>query len=214
MPALVKPVAGTDTGSMKLPRTIFNTAWLQPPLRAFARWFFRVKGWRIEGELPPEAQRCVLIAAPHTSNWDLPYMLMAAFALRMDVHWMGKASIFKFPWGPLMRWLGGIAVQRGAQKGKQVEMAVQAVLAAEGPLQLVIAPEGTRSRVREWKTGFYRIAQGAQLPILPSYLDFGGRRVGLGPLFWPTGDAEADIARLRAFYAPYKGLREDLFETH
>lgn len=196
---------------MQLQRTIFTTPVIQPLMRAFSRGFLRLKGWRLEGSLPPEAQRCVLIAAPHTSNWDMPYMLMSGFAFGLNVRWMGKASIFKFPWGPLMRWLGGIAVQR-EQRGNLVAASVAALQQAEGGLQLLIAPEGTRSRVREWKTGFYRIAEGAGLPILPTYLDFGGKRIGLGPLLWPSGDLEADVARLRAFYAPYKGLREDLFD--
>ncbi|WP_374438167.1 lysophospholipid acyltransferase family protein [Inhella sp.] len=196
---------------MQLQRTIFTTPVIQPLMRAFSRGFLRLKGWRLEGSLPPEAQRCVLIAAPHTSNWDMPYMLMSGFAFGLNVRWMGKASIFRWPWGPLMRWLGGIAVQR-EQRGNLVAASVTALQQAEGSLQLLIAPEGTRSRVREWKTGFYRIAEGAGLPILPTYLDFGGKRIGLGPVLWPSGDLEGDVARLRAFYAPYKGLREDLFD--
>jgi 1-acyl-sn-glycerol-3-phosphate acyltransferase len=192
-------------------RTIFNTPLLRQLMRGLSLAYLRLRGWKLEGSLPPEAERCVMLAAPHTSNWDLPYMLMSGFVFGLNVRWMGKASIFKWPWGPLMRWLGGIAVQRD-QRNNLVTASVTALQSAHGPLQLLIAPEGTRSRVREWKTGFYRIAEGAKLPILPSYLDFGGKRIGLGPPLWPTGDLDADVARLRAFYAPYKGLREDLFD--
>ncbi|MBB5205104.1 1-acyl-sn-glycerol-3-phosphate acyltransferase [Inhella inkyongensis] len=195
---------------MKVQRTLFNTPLIRPLMAGLSRLYFRLKGWKIEGQLPPEAARCVMIAAPHTSNWDMPYMMMAGFAFGLNVRWMGKASIFKWPWGPLMRWFGGIAVVRDERRNL-VAASVEALKHAPGALQLLIAPEGTRSLVREWKTGFYRIAEGAQLPIIPSYLDFGGKRVGLGPIFWPSGDVEADIAKLRAFYAPYKGLREDLF---
>jgi len=197
---------------MQVQRTIFTTPLIRPLMRWLALCFLRLRGWRLEGSLPPEAARSVLIAAPHTSNWDGPYMLMSAFAFRLNVRWMGKASLFKWPWGPLMRWLGGIAVQR-EQRGNLVAASIEALKGAEGGLQLLIAPEGTRGLVREWKTGFYRIAEGAGLPILPTYLDFGGKRVGLGPLMWPSGDLEADLTRLRAFYAPYKGLREDLFKA-
>ena len=197
---------------MHVQRTLFNTPLLRPLMAAASRLFFRLKGWKVEGSLPPEAARCVMIAAPHTSNWDMPYMMMAGFAFGLNVRWMGKASIFKWPWGPLMRWFGGIAVVRDERRNL-VAASVEALKHAPGALQLLIAPEGTRALVREWKTGFYRIAEGAQLPIIPSYLDFGGKRVGLGPIFWPSGDVEADIAKLRAFYAPYKGLREDLFDA-
>ncbi|MBH9551948.1 lysophospholipid acyltransferase family protein [Inhella gelatinilytica] len=195
---------------MKHQATLFTTPVLRPAMRWLSRGYLRLCGWKLEGSLPPEAQRCVMIAAPHTSNWDMPYMLMAGFAFKLQVRWMGKASIFRWPWGPLMRWLGGIAVHRDA-RSNLVASSVEALKNAPGPLQLLIAPEGTRGLVREWKTGFYRIAQGAGLPIVPTYLDFGGKRIGLGPVFWPSGDLEADIAQLRAFYAPYKGLREALF---
>lgn len=190
--------------------TIFTTPLLRPLMRMLSRAYLRLRGWSIEGQLPAEARRCVMIAAPHTSNWDMPYMLMAGFAFNLQVRWMGKSSIFRRPWGPLMRWLGGIAVYRDERRNL-VAASIDALKNAPGPLQLLIAPEGTRSLTREWKTGFYRIAEGAGLPIVPTYLDFGGKRLGLGPIFWPSGDLDADVARLRAFYAPFKGLREDLF---
>jgi 1-acyl-sn-glycerol-3-phosphate acyltransferase len=95
-----------------MPRTIFDTPLVTPLLAAGSRAFLRATGWRVEGALPPEAARSVFIAAPHTSNWDLPYTLMCAFVLRLNIRWMGKASLFAFPFGGLMRWLGGIAVRR------------------------------------------------------------------------------------------------------
>ena len=93
-------------------RTIFDTPVVNTTLRALSLAFLRATGWRVEGSLPADTPKCVLIAAPHTSNWDLPYTLMVAFALRLNIYWMGKASIFRAPFGPLMRWLGGIAVDR------------------------------------------------------------------------------------------------------
>jgi 1-acyl-sn-glycerol-3-phosphate acyltransferase len=161
--------------------------------------------------LPPGLSKCVLIAAPHTSNWDFVYLLLASFALRLNIYWMGKASLFSGPFGPVMRWLGGIAVNR-EESGNLVAASVAALKNAEGPVQLVVPPEGTRSRVRRWKTGFYYIAVGAELPILPAYLDFGQRRLGLGPVFHPTGDIERDMPQIQAFYAPMQGKNPQQFD--
>ncbi len=178
----------------------------------FSIGFLRLNGWRIEGALPPEASRSVLIAAPHTSNWDLPYTLMVAFAMGLNVNRMGKHGIFKAPFGGLMRWLGGIPVNR-LQYGNLVAASAQAIRDAVGPLQLIVPPEGTRSRTRYWKTGFYYIALGAQVPIVMAYMDYANKRSGLGPVFVPTGDIEADMASIKAFYTPFKGRHAAQFEA-
>jgi 1-acyl-sn-glycerol-3-phosphate acyltransferase len=195
-----------------MPRTIFDTPLVTPLLRAGSRAFLRATGWRVEGALPPEAERSVFIAAPHTSNWDLPYTLMCAFVLDLHVRWMGKASLFRFPFGPLMRWLGGIAVRR-EQSNNLVAASAQALREAGGPLQLVVPPEGTRGKARRWKTGFYFIAQEAQVPIILAYMDYPDKRAGLGPVFRPTGDVEADMAEIKRFYAPIRGKRADSFSV-
>jgi 1-acyl-sn-glycerol-3-phosphate acyltransferase len=193
-------------------RTIFNTPVVNSLLRGASVSVLRMAGWRVEGALAPGAGKCVLIAAPHTSNWDLPYTLMAAFALRLNVVWMGKASIFRAPFGPLMRWLGGIAVRR-EQANNLVAASAAALQAAQGPVQLIVPPEGTRSRATRWKTGFYYIAQGAGLPIQLAYMDYTAKRVGLGPLFQPTGDLEADMASIKAYYAPFRGKNAQQFDA-
>jgi 1-acyl-sn-glycerol-3-phosphate acyltransferase len=154
----------------------------------------------------------VFIAAPHTSNWDLPWTLMGAFALDLNIYWMGKASIFSPPFGALMRWLGGIAVRR-EQANNLVAASVAALTAADGPVQLVVPPEGTRSATRRWKTGFYHIAQGARLPIQLAFMDYPSRRMGLGPVFQPTGDIEQDMATIKAFYAPMRGRNPGQFDA-
>ena len=191
-------------------RTIFDTPVVNTVLRTFSVAFLKLTGWKIVGQLPADARKSVFIAAPHTSNWDLPYTLMVAFALRLNIYWMGKAQIFRWPFGPLMRWLGGVAVQR-EQANNLVAASVQALQNSDGPVQLVVPPEGTRSKVRYWKTGFYYIALGAQVPIVMSFLDFGNKVSGLGPMFEPTGDIEADMVRIKAFYAPFKGKNPDQF---
>lgn len=195
-----------------MPRTIFTTPVVNTLLRAMSIGFLKLAGWRIEGALPAHAARSVLIAAPHTSNWDLPYTLMVAFALRLNIRWMGKRSLFRAPFGAVMRWLGGIAVNR-EQSTNLVAASAQAIREADGPLQLIVPPEGTRSKTRHWKTGFYYIAREAQVPIVMAYMDYAHKRSGLGPLFVPTGNVESDMASIKAFYAPFKGKNAAQFES-
>lgn len=193
-------------------RTIFTTPVVRSILRALSIGFLKLTGWRIEGDLPAEATRSVLIAAPHTSNWDLPYTLMVAFALNLNVYWMGKQSIFRPPFRGLMKWLGGIPVNR-EQSTNLVAASAQAIREASGSLQLIVPPEGTRSKTRYWKTGFYYIALGAGVPIVMAYMDYATKRSGLGPIFVPTGNIEADMSAIKAFYAPFKGKNADQFES-
>lgn len=193
-------------------RTIFDTPVVNTLLRGFSRWFLQLKGWTVVGSLPPSARKSVLIAAPHTSNWDLPYTLMVAFVLRLDVYWMGKEQLFRPPLRGLMMWLGGIPVQRG-KATNLVAASSDALKAADGPLQLIVPPEGTRSNTRYWKTGFYYIALGAQVPIVMAYLDYPKKRGGLGPIFEPTGDIDADMATIKAFYAQFQGKNAHQFDA-
>ncbi len=193
-------------------RTLFDTPVVNTLLRAFSVQFLRLQGWQVQGALPPEASKSVLIAAPHTSNWDLPYTLMLAFVLRLNVYWMGKASLFRWPFGPVMRWLGGIAVDR-SRSGNLVAASAAALVNADGPTQLVVPPEGTRGKTRQWKTGFYYIALEARVPIVLAFVDYERKVGGLGPLFTPTGDVERDLAQIKLFYAPIKGRRPTQFDA-
>lgn len=192
--------------------TIFDTPVVNTLLRAVSRATLRITGWRVEGCLPPDAAKSVLIAAPHTSNWDLPYTLMLAFSLRLRVYWMGKQSLFRAPFGGVMRWLGGIPVNR-EQASNLVARSAQAMRNAVGPMQLIVPPEGTRGKTRHWKTGFYFIAQHAQVPIVMAFVDYGRKVGGLGPVFQPTGDVERDMAVIKAFYAPIQGKNPSQFEA-
>ncbi|MFG6448120.1 lysophospholipid acyltransferase family protein [Roseateles sp. BYS180W] len=192
-------------------RTIFSTPLVNSALRAFSRLFLRLNGWTVEGALPADHPKCVLIAAPHTSNWDLPYTLMVAFALRLNIYWLGKQQIFRWPFGPVMRWLGGIAVNR-EQSTNLVAASAAALRATDGSVQLIVPPEGTRSKTRYWKTGFYWIAHEAKVPIVLAYMDYAHKRSGLGPVFQPSGDIEADMAEIKRFYAPFKGKHHDQFD--
>ncbi len=192
--------------------TIFDTPVVNTLLRALSITFLKCTGWKVEGTLPPNGQKSVLIAAPHTSNWDLPYTLMVAFALRLNIYWMGKRQLFRFPFRGIMMWLGGIPVTRETSNNL-VAASVAAIQAADGPLQLIVPPEGTRNHNRYWKTGFYYIAVGAQVPIVMAYMDYERKISGLGPVFQPSGDIEADMRTIKAFYAPFKGKNADQFHA-
>jgi 1-acyl-sn-glycerol-3-phosphate acyltransferase len=192
--------------------TIFDTPIVNTLLRWLSVAFLRLTGWQVVGKLPADAAKSVLIAAPHTSNWDLPYTLMVAFALRLNVYWMGKTSLFKPPFRGVMMWLGGIPVDRG-QSNNLVAASSEAIMKASGPLQLIVPPEGTRSGTRYWKTGFYYIAAGAGVPIVMAYLDYEKKIGGLGPVFQTTGDIAADMLAIKAFYASVKGKNADQFHA-
>lgn len=193
-------------------RTLFTTPGVNFVLRSFSEVFLRLRGWNIDGALPADQPKCVLIAAPHTSNWDLPYTLMVAFVLRLNVYWIGKERLFRWPFGPVMRWLGGIAVDR-ARSGNLVAASAQAIRDADGPLALVVPPEGTRSSTRHWKTGFYHIALQAGVPIVMAYMDYPRKRSGLGPVLTPTGDIDADMALVKSYYAQFKGRNWGQFDN-
>ena len=191
-------------------RTIFDTPVVNTALRGLSLAVLKLAGWKVSGQLPANGRKCVLIAAPHTSNWDLPYTLMVAFALRLNIYWMGKEQIFRPPFRGLMMWLGGLPVRRESANNL-VAASITALQEADGPVQLVVPPEGTRSKARYWKTGFYYIAVGAQVPIVMAYMDYERKISGLGPVFEPTGDIEADMVTIKAFYAPFKGKNPDQF---
>ena len=192
--------------------TLFDTPVVNTIFRGLSIVYMKLSGWKVEGELPPNGQKCVLIAAPHTSNWDLPYTLMVAFVLHLNIYWMGKRQLFRFPFRSIMMWLGGIPVTRESANNL-VAASVEAMKNAKGPLQLVVPPEGTRGKTRYWKTGFYYIAVGAGVPIVMAYMDYERKISGLGPVFHPTGDIEADMVAIKAFYAPFKGKNADQFHA-
>lgn len=172
--------------------------------QCLGRLVLRLVGWRVVGELPSRGAY-VVIGAPHTTNWDLPLGLAAAAAFGVKISWLGKDTLFRWPFGGLMRWLGGIPVCR-ERSGRVVEQAAEALAAAES-LILVITPEGTRSRTSFWKSGFYHIATTAGVRIFPVYIDRSTRRIGAGPAISPSGDVRRDMDVIRDFYAGKQGLR-------
>lgn len=170
--------------------------------RRLCAWLLGACGWRLVGELP-DRPKLVLIAAPHSSWWDGVWGLLFRSALGADISFMAKREIFVGPLGWALRRVGGLPIERDTANGAVRQMAAR--FAEQEGLWLGIAPEGTRKRVTKWKNGFWHIARAAGVPILPIYFDYPSRTIGIGPLFEPSTDLAEDLARLRAFYAPWRG---------
>ena len=170
----------------------------------------RAAGGEFEGE-PPRIDKYVALATPHTSNWDGLLLLTIGEAIDLPMSWMIKAEWIRGPMGALLRRMGAVAVNRDAA-GDLVPQMIEE-LQRRDRMVLVIPPEGTRGRAEHWKSGFYRIALGAGVPVVPGYLDYGRKRAGLGPPIHLTGDVKADMDRIRAFYADKapSGLYADQF---
>lgn len=162
-------------------------------------WFF---GWKTEGQIPP-LKKFVAIGAPHTSGWDVVFGLSAILLWDLKITFFGKMELFKFPLGNLLRYLGGVPVDRFSSHNV-VDQAVQ-LFKERDEMILALAPEGTRAYVEKWRTGFYYIALKAQVPIVLGYIDFERKVVGIGPTFYPTGDIEKDMVEIKNYYRQFKG---------
>jgi 1-acyl-sn-glycerol-3-phosphate acyltransferase len=171
--------------------------------RLLARWYWAVSRWTLRSQAPPEGGGGLLIGAPHTSNWDFIIMLGITWHHGVRALFLGKNSLFRWPMGPLMRALGGIPVDRAHPQGL-VDGLVARVRAGER-FYLVVTPEGTRSKGTYWKSGFYRIARDAHLPVTLGYVDRATMTAGLGITLEMTGDVHADMDAIRAFYADKGG---------
>lgn len=178
------------------------------------RWlsaaYLALGGWKVRGDWPM-LDKAVLVAAPHTSNWDGLNMLATAGFYRVKLMWMGKKSLTEGPFGGLIRWLGCVAIDRSASN--DVVKAMSEEFNARDRMVLAIPPEGTRGLVREWKSGFYHIAVAAGVPIVVSVLDYGTKTVRLAAVLWPSGDYDADLATIRSHYIGARGKKRDQFEV-
>jgi 1-acyl-sn-glycerol-3-phosphate acyltransferase len=174
--------------------------------RSLGRTAYALTGWHFVGALP-DLPKFVLIIAPHTSNWDFFVGVGALFSLGLKVEFFGKDSVFRWPIGLVMRWLGGIPVDRSVSKDR-VSHSV-AAFKARDKLVLGMAPEGTRTKVEEWKTGFYHVARGAGVPIVPVAFDYAKKAIIIGDPFTPTGDIAGDIEKLRGFFAKATAKRPE-----
>ncbi|MBN7793102.1 1-acyl-sn-glycerol-3-phosphate acyltransferase [Microbacterium esteraromaticum] len=174
--------------------------------RLIARVYWTFSRWTLSTQ-PAPTRPTVLIGAPHTSNWDFVLMLAIAWRLGIEVHWLGKKSLFRGWRGPVMRALGGIAVDRDDPSRIVGEVVAQAH--AGEVFGLVVTPDGTRSGHTHWKSGFYRIARETGMPVTLGYVDRTTMTTGLGPTIDLTGDVAGDMDRIRAFYADKSGLRPE-----
>lgn len=199
----VRLVPWDDLGSVVPRRGNRVTRWL-------ARAAARLLGWRFAGHLP-ELRKMVIIAAPHTSNWDFPVGIMFMYASGFQVNFFGKDTLFRPPLGWLMRWLGGKPVDRSSPRGVVAET-VRAIREAPA-FTLALAPEGTRKRVAQWRTGFWHVAKEAGIPIVLGYFDYSAREVGFGPIIWPGDDLDHDLAEIQAFYRTKRAKRPEQFAT-
>ncbi len=173
--------------------------------KAISRSLFKKQGWSFVGEELVEHRRCVVIAAPHTSNWDLVYTVAAFDLLKLPVRFTIKDTWMKFPFSLLMEPAGGLAIDRSprAETGERPSMVDAMIELFEknpGDLALAVTPEGTRGLSKNWKSGFYHVARGANVPILLGYLDYDKREAGIGKVIHPSGDIEADMREISDFY--------------
>ncbi|MBB1061762.1 lysophospholipid acyltransferase family protein [Lysobacter spongiae] len=172
----------------------------------FTRWLgrsvLRLGGWHVSGPIP-DIPKAVVIAAPHSSNWDGIWGFAAKLALGLEVRVLGKHQLFWWPLGPLLRRLGGIPINRAQPRG-MIEQAVDMIRRADR-MWFVIAPEGTRKPVEKWKTGFLKIARAAEVPVMAAYFHYPERTIGIGHLFHLGDDLDADMARVREWYRPWIG---------
>jgi 1-acyl-sn-glycerol-3-phosphate acyltransferase len=160
-----------------------------------------VFGWRKAGQVP-NAKNMVIIAAPHTTNWDFVFLLATAYSFGISINWLGKDSLFQSPLGHILRFLGGVPVDRS--KKNNLVQSLSAQIEHGSGINLVIPPSGTRQKTDHWKSGFYRIAEAAQIPLVCGYLDYGKKEAGLGLAFLPS-NLSSDMDRIRKFYEPIAG---------
>ena len=188
------------SNSDQLPR---RGNWVSKNIVKFIFW---LTGWKISGTLP-NVPKMIIIGAPHTSNWDFPLALGLIFHLGIYINWMAKKEFFVKPFSYLWHWLGGVPVDRQAANG-MVGQTIEAIQ-QRAKIVLAIAPEGTRSKVERWRTGFYHIAHGANIPIVPVLADYGRKTLVITEPFHPSGDVETDLPLLQARYVGVIGKNQD-----
>lgn len=182
--------------------TVHDTPVVAPLLAVVARLFLKVTGWQRVGEKPP-CSKCVYIGAPHTSYWDAVLGLAIVFSARLRIFWMAKHTVFRWPFRSVLKWLGGVPIDR---RGR-FDIVSQCIhhFEVNERFMLAILPEGTRKRVETWKSGFYHIARGANVPVKLAFLDYPSKTGGFGPMIDLTGNVDGDLARINAFFSTKTG---------
>nr|WP_192820779.1 lysophospholipid acyltransferase family protein [Rufibacter sp. LB8] len=179
--------------------------------KALASLIFKVSGWKLNGGMPPNVKQAIMIAAPHTSNWDFVYARAAFYLMDVPVKLTIKKEAFFFPMGYLLKAMGAVPVDR--KKNNNLVAAMVDIFKTHDEMVMLVTPEGTRKYQPRWKKGFYYTAVGANVPILLGYLDYAKKEAGVGPLIQPTGDFDADMKKILDFYRtvtprfPSQGVR-------
>ena len=168
-----------------------------------AAFIYKLVGWKAVGSIPDDLKKYVILAAPHTSNWDFFYGRLYFYIFKVPVKFFIKKEWFFFPMGILFRAMGGVPVDRSTNSNLTDEIAKSFKLHEE--MAMMVTPEGTRSYSPDWKKGFYYIAQKANVPIVLGFLDYSKKEAGYGPVFYPTGDIDKDFAEFKSFYMTKKG---------
>lgn len=168
-------------------------------------------GWKVQGEVPGDLKRMVMVAAPHTSNWDYPLAILAFMVIGIRMRYFIKDTYTKPPLGFIFKALGAIGVDR-SRRSNLTQYAVE-LLEENSEMVILVPAEGTRSRVEKWKTGFYHIAIQAKVPIVLGYVNYRDRLAGIGPVYYPTGDFEIDMKHIEDFYRDKPGRFPDQYNT-
>ena len=174
-----------------------------------AKFFFWLIGWKVIGAIPKDIKKCVIIVAPHTCNFDFVLGRISCWYLKIKANYLIKEEAFKFPFGFLLKALGGLPVNR--LKGSTIVSQVVKHINESENINIVITPEGTRKKVEKWKKGYYFIASAANIPIALGYIDYSKKQGGIGPIIYPTGNYEKDYALIRDFYIKIKGRHPERF---
>lgn len=185
-------------------------------LKWLAKIIFKLSGWKLGSEFPHQIKKGVVIAAPHTSNWDFVFAMAGLTLMGVPINYTIKKEWLSTPIGPFLKWLGAIPIDRSAAgrrgKASMVDQMIK-IMQDSDHIFLMITPEGTRSYVKRWRSGFYHVAFNANVPLLLGYLDYGKKEAGVGPVIYPSGDMDADIVTIKDFYKkvtpryPEKGVR-------
>ena len=185
--------------------TIFNTPLLSPILRIISIVIFKLIGWKTVNNLPDTPRKAIIVAAPHTSNWDFALFLLIVFSLRINLNVLIKHSLFWFPLGAFLRYCGAVPVDRRAAGARVKNLANK--FRDYDDMMLLITPEGTRSPRTHWKAGFYHMAENANVPIVLGFVDTNIKSAGFHGMMLPSGDVDADMAKVYALYDGFSGMR-------
>jgi 1-acyl-sn-glycerol-3-phosphate acyltransferase len=183
--------------------------------KRLAQWLLGLSGWQLHPDIPEAVQHCVIIAAPHTSNWDIYYARLGFYVMGVPLKFTIKKEWMRFPLGLLIGALGGLPIDRrpkekGGERPSYTQLMAE-LLKKHDRIAMMVTPEGTRSKRTKWKTGFYYAALEAGVPICLGYLDYAKKEAGVGSVVYPTGNFQEDMEKIMAFYKDIPGKHPDQF---